>query len=407
MAVRSSTLRTVAWMGALAVALALVGLAYARSGDTGEVVTPASPAPGVPDDPGDGCGEAASTDPANLGVDRTIARCGAGAPAARPLRRAATVRVAIPERTEAMAPLLLADALDEFEAENLTVEIVELDLAEAYAAMADGEVDVVVGGIDAPFFDAVHDGVGARLVLGGAVARRPSDLASPQTGLWLRADLINEDGEWDNVEGTTVLVTGGLGSAALYPIDNTLGQEELNANSIDFASVTSEAAAARLRAAVVGGAWLPEPEATAVAEDPALIQVTTLPGSESIDGTVFSRRLMRQDRAVGLAYARAVIRTINTYLADGYDDAAVTALAEALDVPESAVTAGPAPLFDWELRSGTTIRIQDSLVMVGAVGYERPTGESRLVDRTIYADVVAEDAGGEGDDAGAAGEGAG
>jgi NitT/TauT family transport system substrate-binding protein len=154
-----------------------------------------------------------------------------------------------------------------------------------------------------------------------------------------------------------------------------------------------------LRAAAVGGAWLSEPAATAVAEDPALIQVTTLPGSESIDGTVFSRRLMRQDREVGLAYARAVMRTINTHLADGYDDAAVTPLAEALDVPESAVSAGPAPLFDWELRSGTTIRIQDSLVVVGAVGYERPTGESRLVDRTIYADVVAAAAGGEGDDA--------
>jgi NitT/TauT family transport system substrate-binding protein len=386
-------------MAVLATALVLVALAYTRSGDSGEAVTPASPGPGVPDDPGDGCGDAASTDAADLSVDRTVARCGAGAPAARPLRRAATVRVAIPDRTEAMAPLLLADALGEFEAESLTVEIVELDPAAAYAAMADGAVDVVVGGIDAPFFDAVHDGVGARLVLGGAVARRPSDLASPQTGLWLRADLINEDGEWDNVEGTTVLLTGGMGSAALYPIDNTLGQEEMNANSVDFAPATSEGAAARLRAAAVGGAWLSEPAATAVAEDPALIQVTTLPGSESIDGTVFSRRLMRQDREVGLAYARAVMRTINTHLADGYDDAAVTPLAEALDAPESAVTAGPAPLFDWELRSGTTIRIQDSLVVVGAVGYERPTGESRLVDRTIYADVVAAAAGGEGDDA--------
>jgi NitT/TauT family transport system substrate-binding protein len=386
-------------MAVLATALVVVGLAYVRSGDSGEVVTPASPGPGVPDDPGDGCGQAASTDPADLSVDRTVARCGAGAPAAQPLRRAATVRVAIPERTEAMAPLLVADARGEFEAENLTVEIVELDPADAYAAMADGEVDVVMGGIDAPFFDAVHDGGGARLVLGGTVARRPSDLASPQTGLWLRADLIDEDGEWDNVEGTTVLVTGGMGSAALYPIDNTLGQEEMNANSVDFAPATSEAAADRLRAALVGGAWLPEPEATAVAEDPALIQVTTLPGSESIDGTVFSRRLVGEDRAVGLAYARAVMRTINTHLADGYDDAAVAELAEALGEPESAVAAGPAPLFDWELRSGTTIRIQDSLVVVGAVGYERPTGESRLVDRTIYGDVVAEAAGGEGDDA--------
>jgi hypothetical protein len=37
--------------------------------------------------------------------------------------------------------------------------------------------------------------------------------------------------------------------------------------------------------------------------------------------------------------------------------------------------------------------------MVGAVGYERPTGESRLVDRTIYEDVVANAAAGGGGDA--------
>ena len=101
--------------------------------------------------------------------------------------------------------------------------------------MARGEVDAVVGGVDAPFFDAVESGLGARLVLGGQVARDPSDLEQPQAGLWLRADLIDsdEDEEWTNVESSTVLVPGGLGSSAMYPIDSALAQHDLSGNSVD------------------------------------------------------------------------------------------------------------------------------------------------------------------------------
>jgi NitT/TauT family transport system substrate-binding protein len=389
--VRSSTRRTILWALALVVALSLVGLAYLQGDEEGEdAAPPASPGPMVPDDPGLGCGEAATTDVTDLQVGRTLARCAAGAPAAVPLPQTATVRVAIPERTEASAPLLLADALGEFEAENLDVELVELEQRDAYAAMARGEIDVVVGGVDAPFFDSVRAGSGARLVLGGTVARVPSDIETPQAGLWLRSDLISEENGWDNVEGQTVLLTGGAGSASLYPIDLILGQEELSINSVDYVAASSGQAADRLRSAEVGAAWLTEPAATAVADDPALTLVATLPGSESIDGTVFSARLTGAERPTGLAYARAVMRTINTHLADGYGDEAVPALAEALSVSEDEVAAGPAPLFDWELREGTTERIQDSMAAAGSIGYERPAAEATLLDRSVYTDAVTE-----------------
>ena len=89
--------------------------------------------------------------------------------------------------------------------------------------------------------------------------------------------------------------------------------------------------------------------------------MATTPGSESIDGTVFGPRLLGPDRAVGVAYARAVIRTINTHLADGYGDDALPVVAEAIGEDEDVVADGPAPLFDWEIRQGTMARIQDAL----------------------------------------------
>jgi NitT/TauT family transport system substrate-binding protein len=388
--VRSTTRRSIAWALALVVALAAVGVAYARSGEVGESVeAPASPSPQVPDDPGEGCGRAATTDPADLGVGRTLARCGAAAPAARPLPTPTTVRVALAERTESAAPLLVADALGELEAENLVAEITEMDQREAYAAMAAGDVDVVVGGVDGPFFDAVHEGLDARLVLGGPVARAPSDLDTAQAGLWLRAELISDDDKWDNVEGQLVVVPGGLGSAALYPIDTTLQQHELTVNSLYFEAGPPAESVDRLRAADIGGAWLTEPAATQLAGDSSLRLVATAPGGEAIEGTVFAPALLGADRATGQAYVRAIMRTINTHLADGYSDDARTALADALGVPEDEIAAGPAPLFDWEVRAGTTTRIQEALVLAGGVGYERLTAERGLVDRTLVDDVIA------------------
>jgi NitT/TauT family transport system substrate-binding protein len=186
-------------------------------------------------------------------------------------------------------------------------------------------------------------------------------------------------------------VADGLDSSALYPIRLTLDQEELNLNAVDTAAVGEDDAVDRLTGGQVGLAWLSGPAAASVAGDDALRLVGTLPASESIDGTVLSARLVGPDREVGLAYVRAVIRTINTHLADGYGEDAAEALAEATDTDASVdeITAGPDPLFDWELRAGTAGRIQDALAVVGSIGYEIPLEESQVVDRTLYEDAVA------------------
>ena len=172
---RSSTRRTILWAMALVLGLVLVGVAYVRGGDgSGSADTaPDSPSPQVPDDPGEGCGEAASTDPEDLAVDRTLARCEAGAPEAQPLARATTVRVAITERTETVSPVLVAAGPRRVRGrEPRRRDRRPARRPTPTTQLRRGEVDVVVGGMDGPFFDAVDDGFGARIVLGGQVARR-------------------------------------------------------------------------------------------------------------------------------------------------------------------------------------------------------------------------------------------
>jgi NitT/TauT family transport system substrate-binding protein len=299
------------------------------------------------------------------------------------------LRVAVTDRSEALAPLLLADERGELEAENLRVDVVDMPSDDAYAAMAAGAVDVVVGQVDAGFLDAAHDGLGARLVLGGPVTSAPSDLDVTQAGLWVRSDLISETGTWKNVKGQAIRLAGGLGSSAVYPVQTALSMNELNANLVSLEPAPSREAAAGLLSGEIGAAWVSEPVPPALGDDGTLRLTATMPGSEPIDGTVFSPRLVGPDRAVGLAYVRAVVRTINTHLAEGYDDDAVPVVAEALQVSEDDLTAGPPLLFDWEVRAGTTTRVQQALVLVGGVGYDRDIiREADLVDRSLVADVV-------------------
>ena len=387
---RTTTRRNVLWGVALIVALAAVGLAYVQEGDDVEAELVPVPGPSAPPsgDVGDGCGDAALTDPTDLDIGREVARCASGSPEPVPLAQPATVRVALADGTQAAAPLLVAEAEGEFEAENLTVEIVEMPQPDAYAAMVRGEIDAVVGTIDAPFLEGVHDGSAARLVLGGPLARAPGDLDVPQAGLWARTEVLPDPDEWRSVEGQAVAVSGGRGSGALYPIGLALDQESLDLNVVDFVPSSSADAVQRLRDASVSMAWLPEPEAAAVAGDEGLMLLATFPASEAIDGTVFGARLLGADRAVGVAYVRAVVRSINTWLADGWSDEAVAAVADASGDDEARVRAGPGPLFDWEVRAGTTTRIQDALAVVGGIRYEEALPDEALVDRSLYREAV-------------------
>ena len=289
------------------------------------------------------------------------------------------------ERTETVAPLLVAGALGELSAENLAVEIV--DMPGPTPLRGDGT------GRGRHWSVASTVRSSARSTTGSAPAscsagrwRHPSDLDTPQAGLWLRRGLIDEDG-WDDVEGQTVLVPGGLAAAAVQPIDTLLAQHSLGVTNVDIVPASSSQAVDTLHAAAVGGGQLAEPDAIEAATM-RLMLATTTPGSESIDGTVFAPRLLGADRAVGLAYARALIRTINTHLPNGYEEDALTAVAEALTVDED-VVAEAGPLFDWEIRSGTTTRLQDALTALGGVGFERPIAEDGLVDRAIAAGVIA------------------
>ena len=169
-----------------------------------------------------------------------------------------------------------------------------------------------------------------------------------------------------------------------------LGQNGLLVDEVAIDDDGGERAARRLLDRDVAAAWLDGTAWLPVAGDERFELVTTPPASEALDGTVMAGPLLEEDRAVGEAYARAVIRTINTHLRQDYrsDEEVLAALADALGVQLADLAATPPPLFDWDIRSGTTERLQRALIEVGAVDHPTPLPPNQLVDRSLARAVV-------------------
>lgn len=381
--------------GALVV-LALVGALAACSDDNGDdgggttTTDAAAAAPHVPDDLGRGCGDQAVTDPTDLSAGRVLARCASGAPEPEPLATPTTLRVAVPDSlTEDLAPLLVARAKGEFEEEGLTVELTPLGDREAYDALAAGEVDLVVGPLNAPFFDSLKGGERNRLILGGTVASAPNDNEQGQTGFWVRDSALAGHGLSD-LEQQPVGMPDGVRSSATYPVGLVFTQTDITLNEVALTDVGGPAAAERLVEGELAAAWLDGGSWRTVAGQPGFYLAGTLPASEAIDGTVASPALVGPDRAAGLAYTRAVIRTINTYLTGDYrgDPEVMGTLSEATEIPVEDLAGLPPLLFDWEVRDGTVERIQDELLLLGGVSYDEPVAAENAVDRSLAADAV-------------------
>ncbi|HEX6237631.1 MAG TPA: hypothetical protein VFZ68_10585 [Acidimicrobiales bacterium] len=375
--IRSSIL----WATTVVAALVGVLVAYELGDDVGgaEEPGPAMAGPREPDSPGPGCTGTGRTDPDLMHADRMVARCAPGAPAPEPLDRTRRLRVAVGAGSESGRAVVVAEEQGELTAEGLDVELETMPVAEAYDALAAGDVDVVVGRLDAGFFDGVHAGSGARQVMGGTIPREPGNLEVPQEGLWLRIGLLQDTEHWRAIEGHTLVLPGGIGGAVAYPVGAVLDQGGLSLNAVDVRPLRDRADDALL-AGGASGAWVSRAEVGRLVVAGSFQLMATLPPSEPLDGTVVSADLLDSDREVGLAFVRAIIRTINTYLAgDG-----------AAELDEDAGFRFPPPVYDWEIRTGTVERVQESLIDVGGIAYEEALSEGELVDRSLVAEVIRE-----------------
>ncbi|MER5890532.1 ABC transporter substrate-binding protein [Streptomyces sp. NPDC001941] len=346
--------------------------------------TPAGPSAPRAVTPVAGCGAGSWTDPADLGADRAPARCAKGAPAPRPLEKRRKLVVATGTLSaEYVAPLQVGLSKGEFAKEGLDVELKVLPTPDALPLLAKGDVDVQWAAPEAAVMNGITAGFDIRWVAGNF-----SPDPKSKSGLWVRLKK-GESADRVAMAGRRLGTMIGKGSVIAYPMSRTLARHGGGLDRIDFRQLGAADVLTALRNGGVDSAWLLDPVWRKVDGDPAYAFLGGQPGGEPLGGALFGPNLLAKDPDAGVAFLRAYVRTVNTYFAGDYkaDPAFVDELAGLLKTDASTLRATPSLRMDWELRKGSTDRLQQAYEEAG-VSKGTPVPEAKVVDRSFYAEAV-------------------
>jgi len=233
---------------------------------------------------------------------------------------------------EFMTAVYIADALGEFEKENIAIEYVTLPSQDAIPALALGQVDVSGIGIAATFFNAVADGADVRLVF-------PGPTSANGDGLWVSNAVL---GKPNDNGGLVIASSQGAAWLGVVAVERYLQDIGLELADVELQKLPIADIATALELGAVDGAWLNSPAHLPFEEQGTASLVAPYQDSEVATGFAFGPRLLGQEANVGQAFIRALMRTIQTHLDAGYKSNPTTsaALAQALDLSESQIQAG-------------------------------------------------------------------
>jgi NitT/TauT family transport system substrate-binding protein len=349
----------------------------------------------TPSGPVAGC-EDGWTDPSDLSAERPIARCESGAPAPQPLPEMTTVKMASAFRLEFNSPVLLADSLGEFEKENIRFEFVNLGFADAVPQLASGQLDAAIGGFEVALYNAGNQGLPVKAVMGNYFPPDAGDYSEPQTGLWCRRDAFSDPQDPDpaEVEDMTWATSVGKGSSSIYYSVTELRKRvpDFNVENLQVERIPSADTVTALENSAIDCGILLDPLWLQVANDPDYVMMATQTPGEPLGLVAFGRTLLEDKPEVGEAFTRAVIRTINTYFQGDYhqDQRVLEEIAKVTNQPDTTrLTQTPSLVMDWEIREGTTDRMQELFIDLGVITeYAEPVPESDVVDRSFYEAAV-------------------
>ncbi|MFJ4854466.1 ABC transporter substrate-binding protein [Streptomyces sp. NPDC088730] len=331
-----------------------------------------------------GCGAGSWTDPSDLAPGRKPARCEKGAPAPRPLAKKRKIVLATGTLSaEYVAPLQVAVARGEFAKEGLDVQLKVLPTPDALPLLAKGDVDAQWAAPEVAVMNGINGGFDIKWVAGNF-----SPDPTSKSGLWVRL----KDGESaDHVDmaGRKLGTMIGKGSVIAYPMDTSLKKHGGGLDKISFQQLGSADVLTALQNGGVDSAWLLDPIWRKVDGDKKFAFLGGQPVGEPLGGLLFGPTLLNKDPDAGVAFLRAYIRTVNTYFAGDYksDPAFVSEVAELMKTDEATLRSTPSMRMDWEIRKGTTDRVQKAYADSG-VGTGSPVPEEKAVDRAMYSEAV-------------------
>ncbi|MEU8954411.1 ABC transporter substrate-binding protein [Streptomyces sp. NPDC048518] len=346
-------------------------------------------APPAPDKPRtvtsvSGCAKGSWTDPADLAPDRAPARCAPRTPAPRPLSKERSLTIATGTLSaEYVAPLQMALEKGEFKKEGLNVDLKVLPTPDALPLLAKGDIDAQWAAPEAAVMNGITSGFDIKWTAGNF-----SPGPHSKSGLWVRLKK-DETAAHVPMAGRTLGTMIGKGSVIAYPMNRALKKHGGGLDEIKFQQLGSADVLTALQNGGTDAAWLLDPVWRKVDGDKKYAFLGGQPRGEPLGGLLFGPNLLKKDPDAGVALLRAYIRTVNTYFAADYkaDKAFARELAELLKTDEDVLLSTPSLRMDWEIRAGTTDRLQDAYRAAGvSEGVRVP--ESKAVDRALYEEAV-------------------
>ncbi|MFH8561007.1 ABC transporter substrate-binding protein [Streptomyces sp. NPDC017988] len=358
----------------------LAASACAKEDDTG-ASAPAKPRTVTPVS---GCGKGSWTDPADLAPEREPARCAPGTPAPKPLPEERRLTIATGTLSaEYVAPLQMAVDKGEFEKEGLDVELKVLPTPDALPLLAKGDLDAQWAAPEAAVMNGITSGFDIKWTAGNF-----SPDPRSKSGLWVKLKK-GESAAHVPMAGRKLGTMIGKGSVIAYPMSKALKKHGGGLDEIRFQQLGSADVLTALRQGGTDSAWLLDPVWRKVDGDKRYAFLGGQPQGEPLGGLLFGPNLLKKDPDAGVALLRAYIRTVNTYFAGDYkaDKAFAGELAELLKTDEDVLLATPSLRMDWEIRAGTTDRLQDAYRAAGVSEGDK-VPEEKVVARELYEEAV-------------------
>lgn len=247
-----------------------------------------------------------------------------------PLPEPTVVKVAISSKLTAFAPLLVGNALGEFEKENIKIEYVIAKTTDGLALLATDRVDVMSHQPSAAFYNAVAGGSDIRIVTPGTFQNPDS-----KQGLWVNKAFLNgQPYSTEKLKGQTIGSAVGLGSATTVYIQDELAKANLSLKDVTLKQMGSADILIALENGSINFGILNDPVWLS-ADTEKVAFVTTASPDLMISSWLYGPNLLRNKPEVGHAFMRAFARTVRDHLQGNYYNDPETGPALAAELEQS------------------------------------------------------------------------
>ncbi|WP_326837062.1 ABC transporter substrate-binding protein [Amycolatopsis rhabdoformis] len=312
----------------------------------------------------------------------------AGTPAPKPLGQKASLKVGIPSKLELEAPALLAQTYGEFAKENLDVTFVTDTVPNLLTLLGQDKIDLVYAGAQALVFNALRHGVPIRWVSGVASA-------SPDSGVYMSTKYGSKASDFNpaSLKGKNIGVNpGGLAAPSeygLYDLITKGGLKPADVRMTPFSDISAMVQA--LNNGSIDGATVGPPFTAAIKQGVAFNAEGGYPDTMQIAGYFATTDLLGAHRDAGVAFFRAVERTVNTHLSGDYhqDTDVMTKMAQQLGTSVETLRVAPSVPFDFNLPAASVASLQKMYQAVpNTLQVDSPVKPEELIDLSLVIDAA-------------------